>query len=78
MENLLVKLQGSYFLVPLLVLLVISLIAIYDSFTQSELSILFYLIVAFVIGVISTFIIYINSIPSPEISEEIIKGPPEF
>ena len=78
MDNILVKLQGSYLVVPLLILLVISLIAIYDSLTSSELSVLFYLIVAFVVGAILTFTVYINSIPSPEISEEIIKGPPEF
>lgn len=78
MNNILLKLQGSYLVVPILVLLVISLIAMYDSFTNSELSILFYLVVAFVVGSLLTLTIYINSIPTPEISEEIIKGPPEF
>jgi hypothetical protein len=37
-----------------------------------------YLSIALLVGVIGTLIVYVNTLQAPEISEEIIKGPPTF
>ncbi len=78
MEQFLLSLQKSYLLVALLVLLVIVLIAIYDNIFQKEFNTDIYTYSALLTGLISTFIIYVHTIPEPIVMEEILKGPPNF
>lgn len=78
MEQFLLTLQKSYILVVLLVLLTIILVAIYDNIFQKEYNTDVYAYNAILVGLLSTFIVYLHTIPEPVIIEEIMKGPPNF
>lgn len=78
MENILLYFQGSYLLVAILIILTVTLLALYDTLFQVEISTTTYLSISLLIGIVGTFIVYVNTLKAPEISEEIIKGPPTF
>lgn len=78
MEELLSNLKGSYFLVLILVLLTVLLTALYDNVLQKEFSIDVYFTYAGLVAFVSTIVVYINTLPQAIMTEEILKGPPDF
>lgn len=77
MEQLLL-LKGNYLLVILLIVLFIGLIGLYDNILQKEYTVDFYFGTAMLVGLTGAICVYINTIPEPLISEEILNGPPNF
>ena len=78
MEDILLYLKGSYLLVLLLMLITISLVGLYDNIFQKEFSMDYYFSIVALVGLVSSVSIYINTIPEPLLSEEILSGPPSF
>ncbi len=78
MYDILASLKGSYILVFILMGVVTLCIALYDTLFDKEYGSDYYLSMAVYTGLMSAFIIYINTIETPVIAEEIIKGPPPF
>ncbi len=74
----LLLLKGNYLLVIILIVMFIGFIALYDNIVQKEYSMDFYFGVALIVGITGAICVYINTLPEPIISEEIINGPPNF
>ncbi len=78
MESLLLLLKGNYLLVPLIMAAVLGCVALYDKLMQKEYSPETYAMYLLGSGLISFISVYINTLPDPVITEEILKGPPNF
>lgn len=74
----LLLLKGNYLLVILLIVIIIGFIALYDNIIQKEYSMEFYFGIAMIVGITGAICVYINTLPEPIISEEILNGPPNF
>jgi predicted neutral ceramidase superfamily lipid hydrolase len=74
----LLLLKGSYLLVIILMIVSVVLVSLYDNLLQKDLSPDFYLGTAFLVGIVSAVCVYINTIPQPVLTEEILNGPPNF
>jgi hypothetical protein len=78
MEGLLLLLKGNYLLVPLIMAVVLGCVAVYDKVMEKEYSPNVYLMYLLGSGLITFASVYINTLPEPVITEEILKGPPNF
>jgi hypothetical protein len=78
MESLLLLLKGNYLLVPLIMAVVLGCVALYDKLMQKEYPPETYAMYLLGSGIISFISVYINTLPDPVITEEILKGPPNF
>lgn len=72
------NLKSSYLLVLVLMVSAVLLIALYDNLLQKELSPDFYLGTTLLVGLVSSICVYINTLPQPILTEEILNGPPNF
>lgn len=78
MESVLLLLKGNYLLVPLIMSIVLGCVAVYDKLMQKEYSPNVYAMYLLGSGLIALISVYINTLPEPAITEEILKGPPNF